>query len=210
MKYKYTIKQTIIILSLLIVSIILSYVRGLVCDELNIIFGILSLIILIVDCVIWIKTLDHYGINWITRLLFVIGIFIGCSVVVEEYYIYNSTQAQRKALEGHSYWVMPAKIRSFSFFYFCFGWHYDLIIGDKMIDAELTAWLPNCDTILIGVLSNERGITNHFIYDKHPTSKDIEHAKNGWYMENNTEKPFNEFKFNDFMQVILKNDNNTR
>ena len=103
------------------------------------------------------------------------------------------------------YYVKVAIVKDFNYFIYI-GWNYSIYIGKKKLYKGGFAWLPDSDTILVGMLKTGDPI-EHFIFKEHPTHEEIEKAKQGlWYMEGDTEKTLNIFDYGRFVKNVFKQD----
>ena len=109
-----------------------------------------------------------------------------------------------KLHKNDGYYIIPAVKKDFTML--CeFGWKFNFLIGNKLLYNSQTEFVQSSDTILIGIMKEAR-INRCFTFKKYPTHEEIEHAKKGWYMEGDTEKPFNKYAYLFFKAIILKQD----
>ena len=109
-----------------------------------------------------------------------------------------------KLRRNEGYYIIPAIKKDFTMF--CeFGWKYKFLLGKKLLYAYKTEFLPDSDTILVGVMKEAR-LFKEFTLKKNPTHEEIEHAKQGWYMEGDIEKPFNKYSYMFFQAIYYKRD----
>jgi len=140
--------------------------------------------------------------NPLLVLLIPVMLFLVATVIMtSSYMVYRDKTEQKKDM---GYYVTVAIVNDFDII--CqIGWPYSIYLGHNKLYREGCAWLPNCDTILVGMLKTAE-TESHFIFKEHPTHEEIEHAKQGWYMEGDTEKRFNEYSYMFFKAIILKRD----
>lgn len=120
-------------------------------------------------------------------------------------YIYGEYSYQEKYCKMHNdsgYYIFPAIKKDFNF---C-GWEYQFILNNKRVHTSRTVFIPNSDMILLGVMKKEENLEQNFIFNKHPTNEEIEHAKRGWYMEGDSEKTINILDYGRFVNSLLKKD----
>lgn len=124
---------------------------------------------------------------------------------------YGSLSANKLYCENHKddgYYILFATKRNFSLFFYC-GWKYDIWLdGCKLFQCCHTGLCSN-DTILIGMLDEGKSHRN-FIYSNNPTHDDIEHSKQGWYMQGDEEKFIDEKAFLHFKNSIIDYDSMQR
>ncbi len=109
-----------------------------------------------------------------------------------------------KLRKNDGYYIIPAVKQDFKML--CeFGWRFNFLIDNKLLFECKTEFVQSSDTILIGIMK-EAKINRSFTFKKYPTHEEIEHAKQGWYMEGDTEKPLNKYAYTFFKAIILKQD----
>ena len=198
----------VILLLILLVQFMTNIVRGYYCYD-SYLLGVLRVAYLfafwIILLILYFKNIESLSQPFKIILLFLFPFF--CSMVVingaTSKSISHRIESEKKKDQG--YYVLQAKKRAFVILG-CVGWPYDIFVNDYKLYLRGTSWLPNSsDTILVGVLKEGKP-SMHFIFNEHPTHQEIEHAQMGWYMEGDTEKPFNESEFQLFKKEVLRND----
>ena len=209
MKNKKIIYRFILLLLILLLLFITNILRGYYGDN-SYLVPILRLMYLIVFWFVAIKKIIlSISIRKPLNLLLVLLIPLFWWLFLTTHF--NSKQIalriESENQKEHGFYVLIAKKEDFSFL---LNWPYTLIINDHKLYLQGTGWLPNSnDTILVGVLKEGKS-WKHFIFNEHPTRYEIEHAKQGWYIEGDTKSKFNAYKFNLFKKVVLNNDSIAR